>query len=113
MSKRIPHFTQNDNRSVFSTLPNSNENNQIVPLTKQQLGNRLWAQGPEGHTKDGQVEVTPLENTEGSKIIEENEEEDDNEESEGTIDYDPELPPQSPLNIQELCEPPYEEEEHS
>ncbi|CAC5393025.1 unnamed protein product [Mytilus coruscus] len=193
MSKRIPHFTPDDNRSVFTTWPKSNENNQIVPLNSSQVNmaiNRLWAQGPvkktisatklrkatvthvraenpgsrenlarhmahdpktaekyyqvynshqmavpmsklitnvmenrkdelkktihwpkEGQTQDGQEEVTPLENTGGSKIIEENEKEDDNENSEGTIDYDPELPPQSPLNIQELCEPPEEEEE--
>lgn len=51
-----------------------------------------------------------LEKTDESKVIDED---DSGKDSERTIDYDcfPEIPPQSPLNVQELCEDPEGEEE--
>lgn len=49
MSKRIPNFTPDADRSVFTSWPKSDGDNQIVPLNSSQVNmtiHRLWAQGP-------------------------------------------------------------------
>lgn len=87
----------------------------IMENRQDQLQKTIHWPNKKGQTQDEGV-LKLLEKTDESKVNDEKEEEDDSgKDSERTIDYDcfPEIPPQSPLNVQELCEDPEGEEEQN